>query len=281
MGMHSFKKRFPNGKTRAFTMSYDDGTLQDRQLVALLNRYGIRGTFNLNAGFFGRADESFAAGERAVNHSVLPADEIAALYANHEVALHGLNHPWLAELPREVMAYELLEDKRRLEALIGYPVRGMAYPYGSYNQIAIEVLRGLGVEHARTTQAHHGFDLPQNFLEWSSTCHQGDPALIELTEAFLAEGGASRLKLFYVWGHSFEFDDRMDWSAFERFCQQVSGHSDVWYATNIEIVDYLNAWERLKFSADGSLVLNPSAVDVWVEVNGKVNIVPAGQMVRL
>ena len=45
---------FPNGKSKAFTMSYDDGTIHDRRLVEIMNRYGIRGTFNLNAGFWAR-----------------------------------------------------------------------------------------------------------------------------------------------------------------------------------------------------------------------------------
>ena len=41
---------FPGGKHKVLTMSYDDGRLEDRRLVELFNRYGIRGTFNLNGG---------------------------------------------------------------------------------------------------------------------------------------------------------------------------------------------------------------------------------------
>ena len=44
---------FPEGKIRAVTLSYDDGFTFDRQLVDLLNRYGLKGTFNLNSGLFG------------------------------------------------------------------------------------------------------------------------------------------------------------------------------------------------------------------------------------
>ena len=39
---------FPEGKAKALTMSYDDGKIQDERLVSIFNRYGIRGTFNLN-----------------------------------------------------------------------------------------------------------------------------------------------------------------------------------------------------------------------------------------
>ena len=41
---------FPGGKHKVLTMSYDDGRLEDRRLVEIFNRNGIRGTFNLNAG---------------------------------------------------------------------------------------------------------------------------------------------------------------------------------------------------------------------------------------
>lgn len=44
---------FPNGKRLAFTTSWDDGTIHDRQMVALLNSFGIKGTYNLNSGLFG------------------------------------------------------------------------------------------------------------------------------------------------------------------------------------------------------------------------------------
>ena len=47
---------FPGGKQKAFTMSYDDGVTQDERLIAYMNQYGIKGTFNLNAGLMGDND---------------------------------------------------------------------------------------------------------------------------------------------------------------------------------------------------------------------------------
>ena len=43
---------FPGGKAKALTMSYDDGKVQDRRLIDIFNKYGIKGTFNLNYGQF-------------------------------------------------------------------------------------------------------------------------------------------------------------------------------------------------------------------------------------
>ena len=43
--------RWPDGRAKAFTTSYDDGFQQDAALIHLMEQYGIRGTFNLNGGF--------------------------------------------------------------------------------------------------------------------------------------------------------------------------------------------------------------------------------------
>ena len=34
---------------KRLTFSYDDGVTQDRRLVPLLNRYGMKATFNINS----------------------------------------------------------------------------------------------------------------------------------------------------------------------------------------------------------------------------------------
>lgn len=70
---------FPGGKHKVLTMSYDDGRLEDRRLVELFNRYGIRGTFNLNGGL--------PRPER------IPESEWVELYKGHEVACHTYHHP--------------------------------------------------------------------------------------------------------------------------------------------------------------------------------------------
>ena len=43
-----------DGKMKAVTFSYDDGVTQDIRLVELLNKYGLKATFNINSGFLGQ-----------------------------------------------------------------------------------------------------------------------------------------------------------------------------------------------------------------------------------
>lgn len=280
MKINVSRNLFPEGKTKALTMSYDDGVTQDEKLIGIFNKYGIKGTFNLNSGFFGQVDELVVRGHKT-NHSHIPADRIKDVYKNHEVAVHALTHPWLNELPKEMIIYEVIEDKKNLEELVGYPVRGMAYPFGTYNDEVIQTLRELNIEYSRSVVSTEKFEFPEDFLAWSATCHHNNENLLDLAKDFISDENKNKLSLFYLWGHSYEFDADDNWGTIEEFCKLVGNNPDIWYATNIEIVDYLNAQKQLKFSSTGSSVYNPSGIDVWITVNGKAVEVKKGCTVEL
>lgn len=93
---------WPEGKTKALTMSYDDGMVEDRKLVEIFNRYGIRGTFHLNSGTF-------------QNDRHIDAGEVASLYNGHEVSVHTLTHPDLTNIPFTELVKEVCEDRKNLE----------------------------------------------------------------------------------------------------------------------------------------------------------------------
>lgn len=257
----------PEGRNKALVLSYDDGRAADRRLVSLFNQYGLKGTFHLNAGKFGRDDR-------------IAATEVASLYQGHEVSAHSLTHPTTARCPREFLINQLFEDRRQLERLTGYPVRGMSYPNGSWTPEIASLLPQLGLEYARTTVTTAGFDLPHDFSCWPATCHHND-RLLEHAAAFLAAPKAHLYYLMHVWGHSWEFDRDGNWAMMEQFCQQVSGQADIWYASMIEFVDYQHACARLQFTADCDRVYNPSAQSVWLALDGKALEIPAGTLVQL
>ena len=87
--------------------------------------------------------------------------------------------------------------------------------------------------------------------------------------------------MFYLWGHSYEFDDNDNWDIIETFCKKIGGREDIWYATNIEIYDYVQAYESLVYSASADLVYNPSAVPVWINYNESVVKIEAGSYCHL
>lgn len=157
---------------------------------------------------------------------------------------------------------------------------GCPTPYGNYNKHVIDLLRTAGIEYSRTTRATNGYTHPEDFLEWHPTCHHNG-GIIEKFADFIQNDRWGRSKLFYVWGHSFEFPRDDNWGMMEEFCKMAGGRDDIWYATNIEIVDYVNAQKVLRFSVNCDKVYNPSAVDVWFSVNGEAVCCKAGTSVIL
>lgn len=260
---------FPGGRAKALTMSYDDGKLADERLLEIFNRYGIRGTFNLN---YGLMDMEIR----------LKPEQIPRLYQGHEIATHTMTHPTIARCPLVQAAREILEDREGLERLTGGLVRGHAYPNGSYNEDIKDLFRKLGIAYGRVVEETEAFELPTDPMEWHPTCHHNNPRLLEMAEWFANFSKKQYLKLMYVWGHSYEFDRDGNWDRIEEFCRIVGGREDIWYATNIEIIDYLQVLQNLKFSADASAVYNPSAHSAWLVVEDHRAVeVHGGEYVRL
>jgi len=276
-----YRNLFPGGRSRALTLSYDDGVGQDVKLMNILRDHGMKATFNLDSGKMGVGGIR----EDGVEVRRMLPEEVKHAYYGFEVAVHGYTHPFLTLMPKDMVAREVAKDREELEKLTGYPVRGMAYPYGAFHQELIEQLRAMGIVYARTANSTNGFALPEDFLAWHPTCHHNAENLDELCGRFLNEKSYNPHKVFYLWGHSYEFDADRNWHVIERFCDRMAGHEDIWYATNIEIYEYIDASRRLVSSCDGRILYNPSALDVWVTKNGSLwapgekLCIPAGKVV--
>ncbi len=269
--MHDIKfNLFPGGRPKALALSYDDGRDHDRRFVEALNRHGLRAAFHLNSGFFGR-------------EGYVTADEVAALYEGHEVACHTVNHPRLPMATLDEVVSEIAQNRRDLEALVRHPVRGFSYPCGGHNhdhRIAA-LLPSLGIAYGRTLHNDREFRLPTDPWRWMATCHHRDE-LLGWTERFLAlKHPDNEARLLFVWGHSYEFERDGNWELLDSFGTRISRRDDIWYATPIEVADYMAATHRLIFDTALSCVQNPSALTVWVSVDGDAREVPAGELVRL
>ena len=272
--------KLKDGKSKVFTLSYDDCVVQDIRFVKILDKYGVKCTFNINTGLYLPED---AVRERFYGR--MKKSEALELFknSNHEVAVHALTHPFLEKLKSEEICYEILEDRKNIENQYETLARGMAYPYGTYNRNVIEMLEKCGICYSRTTVATEKFDFPENWLELHSTCHHSHPRLMDFAKHFVEDKGRyiSDNWMFYVWGHTFELDNENYWEKIEEFIKYVSGKEDVWYATNIEIYDYVKAYENLQVSVDRKVVYNPSVIDVWFAENNKTYCVKGGETVRI
>ena len=270
--------RFPNFRSKALTLSYDDGVKWDKDLIEIMSRYGLKGTFNINTGMFGKNPD-----ERR-----LTAEDILKLYepSGNEVAVHGVRHLSLTEVDPATATDDVLTDRKNLEAMLGHPVRGMAYANGRFDDKVADILAKCGIVYSRTTVSTERFDIPTNWLQMPATCHHNHPRLMELLDAFLADNQngyywARAPRLFYLWGHSYEFNDNNNWNVIEEFAAKAGNRDDVWYATNMEIYDYIKAYDSLIWSVTGDVVHNPTVQHLWLNYLGNEVEVPAGATVRL
>jgi peptidoglycan/xylan/chitin deacetylase (PgdA/CDA1 family) len=256
---------WPEALAGALTTSWDDGAPEDRRLVAILGEHGLKGTFNLNSSRIARAGK---------DNDDVREDEVVSLYAGHEVATHGHAHPYFTKLSDEEIGTDITVDRRELERITGSPVAGHALPFGDYDARVLAALRSSGIVYSRTVNATKAFALPGNFIEWHPTCHH-KAKLGELWGSFLESREPA--KLFYLWGHSYEFANNSNWHVIEAFASAAGAKESVWHATNMEIFEYVAAWRGLVRSVDGSRLRNPSATDVWATVEGEPHRVPAGE----
>lgn len=261
---------FPEGKSKALTFSYDDGKLEDKRLIDIFDANGLKATFNINGGYLdGSANNA--------PHPRFFADQIKDMYKNHEVATHTLTHPTIERCPLTEVAYEILEDRKILESIVGKPVRGNAYPNGSYSEEIKTLFKQMDIAYARVVECIPDYKLPTDPYEWHPTAHHNNPELMNMGKFFKEFKKKQYLKLMYVWGHSYEFEDKNNWHVIEEFAESMKGCDDIWYATNIEIIDYMDAAKRLHFAADNSFVYNPSAITLCLDVDGKYVEVAGGE----
>lgn len=227
-----------NGKNKALTFSYDDGVSQDVRMIEILNKYNLKCTFNLNSGLFGKKENLIREGV-PVTHNIVEAKDVRALYEGHEVAVHTLTHPDLTKLSDEDIIREVEEDRIKLSELVGYEVVGMAYPFGGCNERVANILRDkTGVKYSRAVSVTHSFEPYEDLYIYKGTLyHHGHwDELFKLGEEFL-NLKTDTPKVFYIWGHAYEFDIAPDaWEKLEKFCQMMSGKDDIFYGTNKEIL---------------------------------------------
>lgn len=280
--------RFPGGKTKAVTFSYDDGRMADIRLAEIFDRYGMKGTFNICSSLLGQSIEG---------RDYMSAEEICThiLDKGHEVATHGAYHKALGATRAIEGIKDVLECRIVLEEKFGRIIRGLAYSDGGVKRLANgatydnvkRILTDLDIAYARTSgQDNKNFDLPTDWYHWIPTAKHMNPDIMEYIEEFRklepdkVYAPRSYPRLFYVWGHSFEFDRDNNWEVMEEICEKLGNKEDTWYATNMEIYNYVKAYESLVYSADSKTVYNPTLMDVWFRFKEETYCVKSGETIK-
>lgn len=219
---------------KAVTFSYDDGVTQDLRVIEMLNRYGMKGTFNLNSGGLGSRFSNYIEGNLVYRDKVF-AHDVRAIYEGHEVASHTKNHPDLTKLSEEDIVFQIEEDRRALSELVEYDIVGLAYPCGYVDDRVVDIIkRKTGIKYARTVNVTRGYEPPEDLYRLDFTTRNFGEDIFEVAERFINLKPDSPA-IFSVWGHAYEFDWHRDWHIFEEFLKLLSGHDDIFYGTNKEV----------------------------------------------
>lgn len=236
-----------------FTVSFDDGTEQDVRLIELMEAYGIKGTFNLSSGIFGRktyirydgsSGKTAAAidplhPELYVNHFILDKETALRVYSkpNVEVASHGTHHLVQTELTAQQAEEEITRDFTELSKLFGYKIVGHAFPKGTYNSNVIEALRKNGAYYVRKVSRGKpkDFSFDRSSLLLTPTCRHTDEFSDELLRDFIETPAGSDDMVFVLWGHSYELDYGTRLGCFEHLeglFKAVSRANGIRFVTN-------------------------------------------------
>ncbi len=270
---------FPGFRTKAFTLSFDDGLDTDIRLAGVMKKYGIKGTFNVNSGLFSPEGTVKPAGRDSIPLTVSQAKELFS-DPDFEVASHGYRHIALGHTGGADAMMDVLNDRITLERTFGRLVRGFAVPYSSYNDDVRTMVRLAGFAWARGGGRKTDFLLPREdeWYDWTGI-GQLDGAVDDLIDRFVGEPNLYyHGQLLMLYGHSYEFEniDGLWEKAEERFRKLVSCE-EIWFATNSEIHEYVRAFRGLVYYADMSAAYNPARVDVFLRCDDGKFRIPAGK----
>ena len=258
------KKLYPLGKSKAFNVTYDDGVLQDVRFVELLNKYNLKGTFNLNSGLM--ENEFEWTHESGLVVKRLPSEKVVSLYDGHEIASHTLTHPFMDDKSEDEILFELKEDKKKLEKLFQREIKGFAVPFDYYSELIEDCTKKCGFEYARISEESLSFKPQSDYHRWKATVFHLDESLEKLTRDFICT--EEELALFQIVGHSYDLDTENMWDKIEKVFKEISSQDDILPMTTIEIIDYLKAMENAEIT--DSYIVNHSGQALWFLVGGNV-----------
>lgn len=228
---------------KILTFSFDDGITQDEPFIKILNKYGLKCTFNLNSELLGKDGYLLINGKK-INHNKIAPGRVKAVYSGHEIAAHTLTHPNLTTLSPEDVVRQVEIDRQNLSNLAEYEMEGFAYPCGGINsnEVVSDLIKyKTNVNYARTIVHTYSFAPQENLFLFKPTLSltKNKEKLIEMADEFL-NSESKDVKLFYIWGHSYELDVDNSWGYFEEVCKMLSNKKDVLYCTNKQAFDYIN-----------------------------------------
>lgn len=199
---------------KIFLISFDDGTVWDRRFTELLNKYGMKGTFNLNSGleeFVWQYEDRFP-----VRRQILR--ETLEQYRGHEIASHTLHHPWLNSLTPPQLCREVGEDCAALKELFGLEEIGFGVPFTACGEREIKIIRRF-VRYIRLSAFSDSFAPPSDPYHIPIHALFNQPDIRDRIEAFAHSD--LPVALFVMAGHSYELEALDQWEYMEELLRFI------------------------------------------------------------
>lgn len=118
---------------RPFLITIDDGNLDNyTNAFPIMQKYGFTGVLYLVSNYIGAQD-------------YMTVEQILEMHnAGWEVGSHSLNHFDLTKLQPDTLRAEVIGSRETLEEKLGIPVLTFAYPFGAYNEAAMDYVKSAG-----------------------------------------------------------------------------------------------------------------------------------------
>lgn len=252
------------------TTSWDDGAVEDLRLLALLEKYNLKGTFYIPKKI------NFEV-KKGQNLEIISEKDVLKIAETQEIGAHTLNHIYLDKLNKDKVYNEVKKSKEWLGNLLKKPVKIFAYPGGVFNKEITEIVKKSGFLGARTSILFQT-DIKDPFLMGlSSQCYPCFPRNKEWSLFFELKMALNRAKInlrgiidlrlpiasffnwklltknvfkhilknggiFHLYGHSWEIERYNLWKDLEKLFKYISNKKNVSYLTNSEAL--LNFYEQ-------------------------------------
>jgi hypothetical protein len=221
------KKEDKMKKQMKVVQCWDDGITADIPLIEILRKHEAKATFNLNMSSH-KEDRGEGRDFKGTQVQRLALSELKDVYEGFTIANHSLSHPKLNEFPIDEARKDIAEGRNQLQQFFEQPVEGFAYPFGSYNEEVMTVLRETGHLYARTTKNEAQCFPPADAMAFHPTCKFNTPEFMELYEQAKTSG------VFYFWGHSYEMINKEMWQDFESKVEFISNDTgSIW----VDVID--------------------------------------------
>ncbi len=202
-----------------FVFSLDDGTIWDKDTIFLFNKYGFKGTFNLNSGL---QDFVWYYNDEIPIYR-LNLGENKHLYDGYEIASHTLTHPYLDQCDDQKVVDEVNWDVSTLEFIFGREISGFATPFETCGDREVYLISNYTkIKNIRLSELDESFSVPSDPYHIKVTALDIDRAL-ELIEKFISSKDA---KVFVYAGHSYDFYVNNTFDKLEKLLQILHKNLD-------------------------------------------------------